>query len=69
MISNINNNLYSQSSNIKRVDNIAKVEGVQNIDGTNNRVAEIKKEIEENKYQLVAPHILARVFAENELGL
>lgn len=69
MISNINNNLYIQSSDVKRSGDIAKVEGSQNIDGTNSRVAEIKKELEAGTYQLMTPNILAKVFVENELGL
>jgi anti-sigma28 factor (negative regulator of flagellin synthesis) len=69
MISNINQNLYMQTSDIKRSGDVAKVEGSQNIEQLDGRALEIKKQIDEGSYKLMAPHILAKVFAESELGI
>jgi anti-sigma28 factor (negative regulator of flagellin synthesis) len=67
MISNINNGNYIQQTNINKVDNIHQVQGVQNVQ--NNKVDDIKSAIQNGNYQLLPPNVLAKVFAEAELGI
>ena len=68
MISNVNNNgNYIQQTNINKVNNIQQVHSVQNVQ--NNKVDDIKNAIKNGNYQLLPPNILARVFAEAELGI
>jgi len=64
MISNINNGNYIQQTNINKVDNIHQVENVQN-----NKVDDLKTAIQNDNYQLLPPNVLAKVFAEAELGI
>ncbi len=69
MISNVNQNLYMQTADVKRGGDVAKLDASQSLEAVNNRVVEIKKGLEEGSYKLMAPHILAKIFAEAELGV
>ncbi len=70
MVSGIgNNNFYTpvnKSSDVSKVSNVQNVSETQNI---SNRALEIKEQIHKGEYKLMPPHILAKVFAEVELGL
>ena len=56
-----------QSSDVKRGSEVIQSTEVQNIDSINNRVVEIKEQLNKGEYKLMPPHILAKVLIENEL--